>query len=117
MARILVVDDESTVRRVVRRMLETCGHSIEEATDGQEALESCIREAFDLVITDIQMPRLDGFGLIRELKRRSGDTRIFALTGEGPEALIEAREAGASYGFAKPFKVDKVLAAVQETLG
>ena len=80
MARILVVDDEDTVRHVLRQLLQTRGHSIEEAMDGQAALEFCLREAFDLVITDIRMPRRDGLSLIRGLKEYSQNIKVIALT-------------------------------------
>ena len=117
MARILVVDDEDIVRDVLREALEPCGHTIEDAIDGQAALEFCLREAFDLVITDIRMPRLDGISLIKGLREYSQSIRMIALTGHGPEPLEEAQEAGASYGFCKPFKVVELLEAVGELVG
>ena len=117
MARILVVDDEDVVRYVLRGLLEPCGHTIEEARDGQDALEFCLREAFDLVITDIRMPRRDGLSLIRRLREYSQNIRMMAMSAHGPEALEEAQEAGASFGFTKPFKLEDILEAVEDLVG
>ena len=114
MARILVVDDEDTVRHVLRQLLQSHGHSIEEAMDGQAALEFCLREAFDLVITDIRMPRRDGLSLIRGLREYSKDIKMIALTGHDAQALEDAKQAGASYGFNKPFKMDELLEAIED---
>ena len=114
MARILVVDDEDTIRHVLRQLLQSRGHSIEEARDGQAALEFCLREAFDLVITDIRMPRRDGLSLIKGLREYSRNIKMIALTGHDSEALDQAKEAGASYCFHKPFKMDELLEAVED---
>lgn len=67
-SRILVVDDEATNRTLVRRVLESVGHSVEEACDGAEAIAAVARELPDLVLLDLEMPGQDGYGVLRTLK-------------------------------------------------
>jgi two-component system chemotaxis response regulator CheY len=68
MKRILIVDDASTVRMYHRGMLEDAGYHVEEAVNGIEALEKCLKDPFALYVVDINMPKLDGYGFLRELR-------------------------------------------------
>ncbi|HEY7575546.1 MAG TPA: response regulator, partial [Thermoanaerobaculia bacterium] len=79
MSRVLVADDESAIRKVVRDALERAGHDVETAADGEEALARFEGGAFDLVITDWNMPGKDGFEVVRRL-RRSSTVPILVLT-------------------------------------
>ena len=71
MAKILVVDDESNLRLVVQKELSRQGHDVETASDGEAAWESLEHEDFDVILCDINMPRLDGIGLLRRLRDKS----------------------------------------------
>ena len=98
MANILAVDDQKSMREMVRIVLESNGHKVTLAEDGVEAMSAARTDAFDMVITDINMPRLDGFGFIEAI--RAGDVAkrvpILALTTESaPELKERARNAGA----------------------
>ena len=96
-ARALVVDDDSTVRYTLRGMLELAGVTVEEAADGVSALESLETSAFDLVITDLRMPRMDGFELLGKLRERgSAAPRVIVVTAHGSERhAVEAIKRGA----------------------
>lgn len=121
MSHILLVEDVEVVRRVLRRMLERSGHDVAEAGDGRQALERLATEAFDLVITDIWMPEMDGIALIGEAKRRNPRVRIIAVSGGAPRApqafsIEEARSAGADDTLLKPVACDELIRAVARLL-
>ncbi|MBU1741418.1 MAG: response regulator [Proteobacteria bacterium] len=100
---ILVVDDESTIREVVVEFLSGLNYEVFEASDGQAALDSLDLEAKDIVMSDIMMPRLDGFALLREIKTRFPDTQVLMMTGFGSiESAVEAMRLGAAYYVTKP---------------
>jgi two-component system chemotaxis response regulator CheY len=106
---ILAVDDSMSMRMLLRASLTAAGFDVEEAEDGRAALEWLDNNAPMLVITDINMPRLDGFGLIR-----FRDIPILVLTTESsPEKKARAREAGATGWIVKPFDPEKLAAAVR----
>ena len=112
---ILVVDDEKMIRSLVRRALERSGYAVEEAGDGQHALEQFARAGVDLVVMDLQLPGQAGvetIGLIREL---DADVPIIAVSGY-PMALEDALVMGANARLRKPFSVDELLAAVRGLL-
>jgi len=81
--RILVVDDESSIRDTLRRYLHQAGHRVETAPDGIEALQTVEEGAFDIVITDLNMPRMGGVELVKRLKEYSPQTITIVLTGHG----------------------------------
>ena len=118
--RVLVVDDDPGVRYTLRDILETDGATVEEAADGAQALE-CIRaREFDLVISDLRMPRLDGLELLRRLQARSGRApapKVVMVTAHGSERqAVEAMKAGAYDYFKKPFENDELMAVVRRAL-
>jgi len=117
-ARALVVDDDSTIRYTLRGMLELAGVTIEEAADGISALECLERGAFDLVITDLRMPRMDGFELLRKIRERgSAAPRVIVVTAHGSERhAVEAIKSGAYDYFRKPFDIDELKAVVGRAL-
>jgi two-component system response regulator AtoC len=92
MKRMLVVDDEPKMRRVLEFMLRSMGHEFDQASDGKEALAAVESGHFDLVITDLRMPRMDGLELLRELRKRGDDVPVIVLTAYGTiESAVEAR--------------------------
>ena len=115
--RILCVDDSKTMRDMVQFTLKSAGFDVVEAEDGVKALAASESGRFDLVITDINMPNMDGVTLVRELRRRSGfkTTPILILTTEGGDDKKAAgREAGATGWIVKPFAPDKLISVVNK---
>jgi two-component system response regulator FlrC len=103
MARILVVDDEEGIRTFLSETLELEGHAVTQAGDGREALERLGRESFDLMITDLSMPRMDGMELVRRVRDQQPDTEIIVLTAHGTVATaVEAMRLGAFDFLQKP---------------
>lgn len=114
--RILTVDDSPSMRALLLHALSNHGFHVEQAEDGQAALEWLSTNEVDLVITDINMPRLDGFGLIEQLREsaRHADRPILVLTTESSdEKKKRARDAGATGWIVKPFDAEKLAAAVR----
>jgi len=99
-ARVLVVDDEVEIRTLLSRRLQRAGYTVDEAGDGQEALALVDREAPDVVVTDMSMPRLDGLGLLQELRRRDPDLPVIVLTGHGSfDNAIQAMREGTLFDY------------------
>jgi PAS domain S-box-containing protein len=115
----LLVDDNTDMRNYVKRLLLSQGYEVETAADGMAALAIIQQHIPDLVLTDVMMPRLDGFGLLREL-RTTATTReipiIMLSARAGEEARIEGLEAGADDYLTKPFSAREVLARVEANL-
>ena len=124
MARILVVDDEKPARFTIRDILESAGHEVDEATNGNEAISSQSANPFDLIIIDIIMPEKDGAGATIELKRNYPDLKIIAISGGGRTKNLDclklapelADEFGADRILAKPFSEDELLERVNDCL-
>ncbi|MBV1688793.1 response regulator [Novosphingobium sp. G106] len=114
--RILTVDDSASMRALLNHALSNNGFDVVQAEDGIEALEWLATNEADVVITDINMPRLDGFGLIERLRggSRHRDRPILVLTTESSdEKKARARQAGATGWIVKPFDTEKLIAAVR----
>ena len=114
--RILTVDDSASMRALLKNALGGHGFTVFQADDGLAALEWLGSSEVDLVITDINMPRLDGFGLIERLRsdRRHADRPILVLTTESSaEKRARARAAGATGWIVKPFEPEALVAAVR----
>jgi two-component system, chemotaxis family, chemotaxis protein CheY len=118
-AHILIVDDSRTVRQLVRGALEQAGFQVTEAVDGRNALDLVGGVNPDLIITDVNMPEMDGISLVRELRARVGfpNIPILILTTLGdPESKEKGRQAGATGWMSKPFEPAKLLGAVAKVL-
>lgn len=116
---VLVVDDSTTIRQMVSFTLKEAGFSVVEAVDGQDALESLAARRMDLIVTDLNMPRLDGIAFIRALRSRPASryTPVLMLTTESQESKRqEGRSAGASAWIVKPFHPDKLLQVIGKVL-
>jgi CheY-like chemotaxis protein len=130
MANILVVDDEVEVSAAIRRVLERAGYTVSVANNATEGLAAVARQAPDIVITDIIMPKVHGVELIKTLRERHPRIRVIAISGGGsfgplgykPEAisthayLAAAREAGAEEILTKPFDLTDLIGAVRRLL-
>jgi len=118
MARILVVDDEDLVRFSVRHMLEDAGHVVEEAADGVEGIARIASQSFDLMVTDIVMPRKEGMETIAEAKQMQPGLRVIAISGGGPVGQFQylelAKQFGADAVLSKPFKKQELIAMVDD---
>ncbi len=105
---ILVVDDEPAIRDIVARVLEHAGFKVDVAADGELAWEAAERHRYDLIITDEQMPRLSGCGLIERLRRAGAAPPVLMMTGVG--IRLQETEQGPPDGFlAKPFAFSSLL--------
>lgn len=114
--RILVVDDESQITRVLRTSLSSHGYDIRVANDGETALEIMKNWTPDLVITDLSMPNMDGLELCRRL-RQSSEIPIIVLSVKGEERIkVQALDAGADDYVTKPFGIEELLARVRANL-
>jgi len=120
MARILIVDDEAVIRRMLSTALELAGHEVFEASDGEEALARHREGPPDLVITDIVMPEKDGLEVIMALRRETPRLKVIAMSGGGrfgmTEALQMAEPLGAIATVRKPFDLDAMLEVVRKAL-
>ncbi|WJW76422.1 response regulator [Thiohalobacter sp. IOR34] len=120
MATILAVDDSASMRQMVAFTLKQAGHEVVEAEDGQKALMAAKGKAFNLVISDVNMPVMDGITLIRELRSLPSYkyTPILMLTTEsGGDKKQEGKAAGATGWIVKPFNPEQLLSTVKRVLG
>ena len=114
--RILTVDDSRTIRDMLRLALEPAGFEVIQAEDGVHGLEVLEQHVADVIITDINMPRMDGFGFIEGVRgiERHRSTPILVLTTESDDAKkARARQAGATGWIIKPFNPEKLVAAIR----
>ncbi len=117
-SRILIVDDEAPVRRVLRRKLEQCGYDINEAADGKQAMRAVDQQPPDLVITDIIMPEKDGIETILFLRKRRPGVKAIAISAPSNQLFLDsARGLGAARAFEKPLNLAELAAAVKDLLG
>ena len=117
-ARVLVVDDEETIRNLLSKTLALADYEVDVATDGRMALDRMRIIPYDLLITDLRMPGVDGLSVIREARRLKADIPVLIVTGYSSEAsAIEAINLGVQGYLTKPFRVPRVLAAAAKALG
>ena len=118
MATILIIDDEESIRILLRSALEAAGHEVTEAANGRQGLELYRRKPTDLVITDILMPELNGLDMLLELTREFLNAKVVAISGAGGEknVLDVAKLLGARQTFQKPFSMPQLLGAVRYEL-
>ncbi|HEV8717808.1 MAG TPA: response regulator [Candidatus Binatia bacterium] len=127
MPRILVIDDDHMLRLTVKTMLESDGHEVTLAVDGEDGLRKFEKSAFDLVVCDVFMPNVEGMETIRRIRRMSSRTPIISMTGiasptgegagDDPDFLRMTAALGATKTIAKPFGRDQLLSLVWRSLG
>lgn len=119
MKRILIVDDAATVRMYHRNILGAAGYLVEEAVNGIEALEKALQDPFDLYIVDINMPKLDGYGFLRQLRAEDlpQAPAIMVSTEAASNDQTAAYRAGANCYLVKPVKPVQLLTHVRLLLG
>jgi len=117
MAAILVIDDNAQMRLMIRRILAVAGHAVVEAADGDEGIEQFRARPFDIVISDILMPRKEGIETIRELRSFAPTVWIVATSGGGANRnmmfLDFAKALGADMALPKPFRAEELIAAIE----
>jgi two-component system chemotaxis response regulator CheY len=120
MASILAVDDSASMRQMVSFTLKGAGYEVAEAADGVQALAAAKGRSFNLVITDVNMPNMDGISLIKELRALPGYrfTPLLMLTTESsPEKKQQGKAAGATGWIVKPFNPEQLVNTVKKVLG
>lgn len=118
MATILVIDDQEPIRALLREILEGAGHEVLEASNGRLGLDLYRKRAADLVITDIDMPEMNGLDMMLELTRNFFNVKVIAMSGglASKSVLDVAKLLGARQTFHKPFAMEQLLSAVQYDL-
>lgn len=120
MSNILTVDDSMSVRMAIRLALAGAGHVVAEAADGKEGLDRAASTKFDMIITDLNMPNMNGLEMIREIRKlpMQAGTPIIFLTTESDEGMKQqAKAAGATGWLVKPFAADALLKVTRKVLG
>src|SRR6185436_5178578 len=103
MAKVLVIDDEKAIRRSIREILEFEKHQVEEAEDGQMGLNMALRNNYDIVLSDIKMPKIDGSELLQKLIDSEVSSAVIMMSGHGTiETAVDAVKRGAYDYLAKP---------------
>jgi excisionase family DNA binding protein len=116
--RVLVVDDEASIRDLLSKTLALAEYDVDAAPDGRSALERMRLYPYDLLIADLKMPGMDGLAVIREAKRYKPDLPVIIITGFSTESsAIEAVNLGVAGYLTKPFRVPQVLSAAAKALG
>jgi len=116
-ARILVVDDDENIRKVLTTILEDEGYAVEQAETGQKAIEMAKRKVYNLALIDIRLPDMEGIELLTKVRDTTPKMRKIIITGYPTlQNAIEAVNRGADAYIVKPFDMDKVLATIKEQL-
>lgn len=119
-AKILTVDDSASIRLTTRVTLSNAGYTVTEAVDGLDGLNKLQAGEFDLVITDLNMPNMDGLTMIRELRKlpaHTGVPVIFLTTESDGELKAQAKAAGATGWLTKPFDPESLVKIARKVLG
>lgn len=118
--KILVVDDSAAIRKSVSYILTQAGYEVLDAEDGQAGVGRLSEGPFDLIITDVNMPNMDGIELVRQVRKNAEHkfAPVIVLTTENQDSkMAEGKEAGATGWIVKPFDADKLLAVVKKLAG
>ncbi|HQQ93635.1 MAG TPA: sigma-54 dependent transcriptional regulator [Bacteroidia bacterium] len=117
MAKILVVDDEKAIRRSIREILEFEKHQVDEAEDGLNALQMTSKNTYDIILSDIKMPKLDGLEFLQKLTELQVPSAVIIISGHGNiETAVDAVKKGAYDYLAKPIDLNRLLVSVRNAL-
>ncbi|MFN6039908.1 MAG: sigma-54-dependent transcriptional regulator, partial [Bacteroidota bacterium] len=117
MAIILIIDDEKSIRRSLREILEFEKYKVEEAQDGQEGFEMALKSTYDLILCDIKMPKMDGLELLKKISENGLNTTIVMMSGHGNiETAVESVKKGAFDFLSKPIDLNRLLVTVRNAL-
>ena len=115
-ATILIIEDQAPVRTLVRQVLEDAGYQVYEACNGREGLERFHAHPVDLVLTDLEMPEMNGLEVILALTQAFLDVKVIAMSGVSSDDLQKAKLLGARHTFSKPLDLPALLRTVQYEL-
>ena len=116
-SRVLVVDDEEALRTVLSSELASEGYQVETASDGDEAITSVQKNSFDLVLLDIKMPKVDGFEVLKFIKKGFPKMKVIMLTGFADlKNAIESKKLGAEDFVSKPYDLVDLLTTIERVL-
>lgn len=111
---VLIVDDEKYIRDLLADLVRHNAHESETAVDGEDALVKLSQKRFDVVLTDIKMPRLDGYNLLKKVKEKHPETAVVVMTGYSQEFSVrEALSLGAEEYLSKPFHTEEVMMVIE----
>jgi two-component system chemotaxis response regulator CheY len=116
---IMIVDDSASLRQVVKLTLERLGFDVLEAKDGRDALATAMGKKINLIITDLNMPVMDGITLVKDAKKLPEHkfTPVMMLTTESQQSvMMEGKAAGAKAWLVKPFKPEQLIAAIEKLI-
>ena len=117
MPKILIIDDEKAIRRSIREILEFEKYTIDEAEDGQQGLDMALKGGYDVILSDIKMPKLDGTELLTKLMAHGTDASLIMMSGHGNiETAVDAVKKGAFDYLAKPIDLNRLLIAIRNAL-
>lgn len=117
MAKILIIDDERSIRNTLKEILEYEKHEVKDAADGLEGLRIAESEKFDLILCDIKMPKMDGMGVLSKLMDSNPDTPVVMISGHGTiETAVEAIKMGAYDFISKPLDLNRVLITLRNAM-
>lgn len=117
MPKILIIDDEKAIRRSIREILEFEKYNVDEAEDGQQGLDMAIKGGYNVILSDIKMPKLDGTELLTKLMAHGTDASLIMMSGHGNiETAVDAVKKGAFDYLAKPIDLNRLLIAIRNAL-
>ncbi len=117
MAKILIIDDEKAIRRSIKEILEFEKYTVEEAEDGQQGLDMALKGGYDVILSDIKMPKLDGVELLTKLMANGTESSLIMMSGHGNiETAVDTVKKGAYDYLAKPIDLNRLLVAVRNAL-
>lgn len=117
MPKILIIDDEKAIRRSIKEILEFEKYTVDEAEDGQQGFDMATKGAYDVILSDIKMPKLDGIELLNKLIQSDVDSEVIIMSGHGNiETAVDAVKKGAFDYLAKPIDLNRLLVTVRNAL-
>src|ERR1041385_8314358 len=117
MPKVLIIDDEKSIRRSLREIMEFEKFSVDEAEDGQSGFTKITSEQYDLVICDVKMPKLDGLELLQRLSKEAVDVPLIMMSGHGNiETAVEAVKKGAYDFLTKPVDLNRLLVTLRNAM-
>lgn len=117
MAKLLIIDDEKAIRRSIKEILEFEKYLVDEAEDGQQGLEMALKGNYDVILSDIKMPKLDGIELLSKLMANGTESSLIMMSGHGNiETAVDAVKKGAYDYLSKPIDLNRLLVAVRNAL-
>jgi len=117
MPKILIIDDEKAIRRTIREILEFEKYLVDEAEDGQQGLDMALKGGYDVILSDIKMPKLDGIELLTKLMAHGTDSALIMMSGHGNiETAVDAVKKGAYDYLAKPIDLNRLLVTIRNAM-